>query len=169
MLLWGSKNLSCVLLPVFLQHLGAFGPLKLKETNALEKLHKQAVIIEQLITLCITKMEITSPDESKLPCICFHLCVWIQENIENDCDNLRTLVIIKYGQEIKFKGALDKYYSTSVFAFNLTENYKINQYQTFQLILLMLFHFMRSFVNSIIPRVFHRSVYCVFIEVDFEK
>ncbi len=53
-------------LSFFQQHLGAFGPLKLKETNALEKLHKQAVIIEQLITLCVTKMEVTSPDESKL-------------------------------------------------------------------------------------------------------
>ena len=33
----------------------------------------------------------------------------------------------------------------------------------------MRFHFMRYFVNSIIFRVSHRLLYCVFIEVDFEK
>ena len=31
------------------------------------------------------------------------------------------------------------------------------------------FHVMRYFVNSIIPRVSHRPLCCVFIEVDFEK
>ena len=33
----------------------------------------------------------------------------------------------------------------------------------------MRFHFTRYFVNSIIFRVSHRLLYCVFIEVDFEK
>ena len=33
----------------------------------------------------------------------------------------------------------------------------------------MCFHFMRYFVNSIIFRVSHRLLYCVFIKVDFEK
>ena len=38
-----------------------------------------------------------------------------------------------------------------------------------QLILPMRFYFMRYFVNSIILRVPHRLLCCVFIEVDFEK
>ncbi|XP_072016151.1 rho family-interacting cell polarization regulator 2-like isoform X2 [Amphiura filiformis] len=65
----GNESVDMVLvqhlmyIEYLLSHLGAFGPLKLKETNALEKLHKQAVIIEQLITLCVTKMEVTAPDE----------------------------------------------------------------------------------------------------------
>ena len=42
-------------------------------------------------------------------------------------------------------------------------------YTAFQLILPMHFHLMRSSVNSSIPRVFHRQLHCVFIEVDFEK
>ena len=68
------------------------------------------------------------------------------------------------------KGALDKC-SIYLFVSNSMENYmyKINRYQTFQLILPMCFHFMRSFVNSIIPWVSHRPLCCVFIEVDFEK
>ena len=55
------------------------------------------------------------------------------------------------------KGTLDKY------------DYKINLYQTCQLILPMHFHFISFFVNSIIPRVSHRPLCCVFIDVDFEK
>ena len=58
------------------------------------------------------------------------------------------------------KGALDKY---NIGILN------INQYQNFQLILPMRFRFMRYFVNSIIFRVSHKLLYCVFIEVDFEK
>ena len=67
-----------------------------------------------------------------------------------------------------FKGALDKsniYLSTS----NSIEDIKSNQNQNFQLILSMHFHFMRYFVISIIFRVSHRLLYCVFFEVDFEK
>ena len=58
---------------------------------------------------------------------------------------------------------------TSIFVPNSVENLKLNQYRIFQLILPMRFHFMRYFVNSIISRVSHRLLYCVFIEVDFEK
>ena len=66
----------------------------------------------------------------------------------------------------KHQKTLDKY-SIYLFVPNSIENYEINQYQTFQLILPMRFHLMRSFVNSIIPRVSHRPLCCVFIEVDF--
>ena len=66
------------------------------------------------------------------------------------------------------KGALDKY-NIYLFISNSIEDFKLNQYRNFQLILSMRFHFTRYFVNSIISRVSHRLLYCVFIEVDFEK
>ena len=66
------------------------------------------------------------------------------------------------------KGALDKY-NIILFIFNSIENFIWNQYWNLQLILPMRFHFMGYFVNSIICRVSHRLLYCVFIEVDFEK
>ena len=66
------------------------------------------------------------------------------------------------------KGALDKY-NIYLFISSSIEDLKSNQYQKFQLFLPMRFHFMRYFVNSIIFRVPHRLLYCVFIEVDFEK
>ena len=65
-------------------------------------------------------------------------------------------------------GALDKY-NIYLFTSNSTEDFELNQYQNFQLILPMRFHFMRYFVNSITFRVSHRLLYCVFIEADFEK
>ena len=64
------------------------------------------------------------------------------------------------------KGALDKY-NIYLFKSNSIEDFKLNQYRNFQLILPMRFHFMMYFVNSIIFRVSHRLLYCVFIEVDF--
>ena len=67
-----------------------------------------------------------------------------------------------------FKGALDKF-NICIFICSTIEDFKSNQYRKFQLILPMSFHFMRYFVNSIIFRVSHRLLYCVFIEVDFEK
>ena len=66
------------------------------------------------------------------------------------------------------KGALDKY-NIYLCISNSVENLKLHQYRNFQLILPMRFHFMRYFVKSIISRVSHRLLYCVFIEVDFEK
>ena len=72
------------------------------------------------------------------------------------------------GVQYPLKGALDKY-NIYLFITNSMEDFKLNQYQKFQLILPMCFHFMRYFVNSIISRVSHRLLYCVFIEVDFEK
>ena len=66
------------------------------------------------------------------------------------------------------KGALDKY-NIYLSISSSIEGLKLNQYRKFQLILPMRFHFMRYFVNSIIFRVPHRLLYCVFIEVDFEK
>ena len=66
------------------------------------------------------------------------------------------------------KGALDKY-NIYLFISNSIEDIKLNLYQIFQLILPMCFNFMRYFVNSIISRVSNRLLYCVFIEVDFEK
>ena len=68
---------------------------------------------------------------------------------------------------ILFKGALDKY--NIIFIPNSIENIKLNQYPNFQPILPMRFHFMRYCVNSIIFRVSHRLLYCIFMEVDFEK
>ena len=65
------------------------------------------------------------------------------------------------------QGALDKY-NVYLFISNSID-FKSNQYRNFQLILPMRFHFMVYFVNSIIYRVSHRLLYCVFIEVDFEK
>ena len=67
-----------------------------------------------------------------------------------------------------FKGALDKY-NIYLFISNSIEDFKLNQYRKFQLILPMRFHFMRYLVNINIFRVPHRLLYCVFIEVDFEK
>ena len=66
------------------------------------------------------------------------------------------------------KGVLDKY-NIFLWISNSVENLKLNQYRNFQLILPMRFHFIRYFVNSIISSVSHRLLYCVFIEVDFEK
>ena len=63
--------------------------------------------------------------------------------------------------KVRIKGALDKY---NIFL----EDFKLNQYQNFQLILPMHFHFMRYFVNNIIFRVSYRLLFYVFIEVDFE-
>ena len=67
-----------------------------------------------------------------------------------------------------FKGALDKY-NIYIFISNSIEEFNLNQYRNFQLILPKRFHFMSDFVNIIISRVSHRQLYCVFIEVDFEK
>ena len=60
-------------------------------------------------------------------------------------------------------------YSIYIFIFNSIEEIELNQYRNFQLILSMRFHFMRYFVNSIIFRVSHGLLHCVFTEVDFEK
>ena len=66
----------------------------------------------------------------------------------------------------KIKGALDKY-NIYLFKSNSIEDFKLNQYRNFQLILPMRFHFIMYFVNSSIFKVSHRLLYCVFIEVDF--
>ena len=55
------------------------------------------------------------------------------------------------------------------FISNSIKDFNSSQYRNFQLILPMHFHFIRYFVNSSICRVSHRLLYCVFIEVDFEK
>ena len=68
---------------------------------------------------------------------------------------------------LPLKGTLDKY-NIYLFISNSLKDFKLNQYQNFQLILPLLFHFMRYFVNSIIFGMSHRLLYCVFIEVDFE-
>ena len=57
----------------------------------------------------------------------------------------------------------------TLFMSNSIEDFKLNHFRNFQLIKQMGFHFMRYFVISIIFRVSHRVLYCVFIEVDFEK
>ena len=49
------------------------------------------------------------------------------------------------------------------------ENCKINQYQQFQPIRPMHFHFIWFLVNGIISRVSHRPLYSVFIKVDFKN
>ena len=69
---------------------------------------------------------------------------------------------------LTIKGALDKY-NIYRFISNTIEDSKLNQYRNFQPLLPMCFHFMRYFVNSIIFRVSNRLLYCMFIEVDFEK
>ncbi|XP_033101470.1 rho family-interacting cell polarization regulator 1-like [Anneissia japonica] len=46
-----------------LTHLGAFGPLKVKETIALEKLQKQASILLQLNTLVDKKTKVSTPED----------------------------------------------------------------------------------------------------------
>ena len=58
----------------------------------------------------------------------------------------------------QFKGALDKY-NIYHFISNSIEDFRLNRYRNFQLILPMRFHFTRYFVNSIISRVSHR--YCI--------
>ena len=70
-----------------------------------------------------------------------------------------------WGIKTPLKGALDKY-DICIFILNSIEEFKLNQYRNFQLILPMRFHFMRYFMNSIIFRVSHRLLYCVFNEVD---
>ena len=84
------------------------------------------------------------------------------------CQLISSDLLPKFTHFLLFKGALDKY-NTLLFISNSIEDFKSNQYQNFQLILPMRFHFMNYFVNSIIYRVSHRLLYCVFIEVDFEK
>ena len=83
---------------------------------------------------------------------------------------IRTLPTIQqcHAPISNLKGALDKY-NIYLFIYNSIENFKLNQYRNFQLILPERFHFMGYLVNSIIFRVSHRLLYCVFIEVDFEK
>ena len=54
-----------------------------------------------------------------------------------------------------FKGAFDNY-NICLFIFHSMEDFQLNQYQKFQLILPMHFHFMRYFVNSIIYRASHK-------------
>ena len=66
------------------------------------------------------------------------------------------------------EGALGKF-NIYLFISKCIEDFGLNQYQNFQLILSMRFPFMRYFVNSIIFTVPHSLLYCVFIEVDFEK
>ena len=82
------------------------------------------------------------------------------------CKN--SILTIQKQSVFSIKGALDKY-DIYLFVSNSIEDFKLDLYWNFQLILLMRFHFMRYFVNSIIFRVSHRLLYCVFIEVDFEK
>ena len=78
------------------------------------------------------------------------------------------VLLCDIGPILFVKGALDKY-NIYLFISNSIEDFKLNQFRNFQLILQIHFHFMRYFVNSIIFRVSHRLLYCKFIEVDFEK
>ena len=91
-----------------------------------------------------------------------------QDKGQNNKRSLTFCTGVKVSSWYNFKGALDKY-DIYLFISNSIEDFKLNQYQKFQLILSMRFHFMRYFVNSIISRVSHRLLHCVFIEVDFEK
>ena len=75
---------------------------------------------------------------------------------------------IEYIYNKIIRGALDKY-NIHLFISYSIEDFKLKQYWNFQLILPLRFHLMRYFVNSIIFKVSHRLLYCVFIEVDFEK
>ena len=76
--------------------------------------------------------------------------------------------LLKFIPYLKLKGALDKYDIYFLKPYSI-EDFKLELYWNFQLNLPMRFHFMRYFVNSIIYRVSHTLLYCVFIEVDFEK
>ena len=107
---------------------------------------------------------------------------WFQRNsfeevwfLEESYENTQKIQFWKFWnhplfdiREYAFKGALGKY-NIYFFISNSNENFNLNQYRNFQLILPMHYHFMRYFVNSIIFSVSHRLLYCVFIEVDFEK
>ena len=73
-----------------------------------------------------------------------------------------------YDSHVYVKGALDEY-NIYLFMSNSTEDFKLNRYRNFQLILPMHFHFMMNFVNSVIYRVSHRLLYYAFIEVNFGK
>ena len=61
--------------------------------------------------------------------------------------------------------------SISFYVLFYLEEFELNKYRNFHLILAMRFNFTRYFVNSITSRVSHlyKLLYCVFIEVDFEK
>ena len=78
------------------------------------------------------------------------------------------LLVSKILRKNGVKGALDKY-NIYLFVSCSKENFITNQYQKFQPILPMRFHFIQSFAINIIPRVPHRPLYCVFFEVDFKK
>ena len=54
------------------------------------------------------------------------------------------------------------------FISNSIENFKLNQYWNFQLILSLCYPFMSYFVNSIIFRVSHWLLYCIFIKVNLK-
>ena len=99
----------------------------------------------------------------------------VKDDIESLHDKFKVRqIFIIYIVPIFFPGksllkeALDKY-NTYPFISNSIEGFKLNQHRNFQLIMSMHFHFMRYLVNSIIFRVSHTLLYCVFIEVDFEK
>ena len=76
-----------------------------------------------------------------------------QKNHQNNI-KLQLLISIHHFM-IEFKGALDKYNSFLFISISI-EDYKLNQYRKFQLILPMRFPFMGYFVNSIIFSVSHR-------------
>ena len=69
---------------------------------------------------------------------------------------------------VAIKGILNKN-NIYLFISDSMEDLKLNQSRNFQLILQMLFHFMRYFVIGTIFTVSFRLLYCVLIEVDFEK
>ena len=74
------------------------------------------------------------------------------KNVLSACSNIINIL----------KGALDKY-NIYLFISDSIEDIEFSQYQNFQLILPMRFHFMRYFVNSIIFRVshIHDIGYCI--------
>ena len=98
------------------------------------------------------------------------IIMWTLNKIINDSQtNLkRTMMYFVYIFFIFFdlKGALEKY-NIYLFVSYSIEDFELNQYWNFQLILPMSFHFMRYFVNSIIFRVSHWLLFL--LKLTFKK
>ena len=90
---------------------------------------------------------------------------------ETDLQNQSTMKMLNKWKlsKLHLKGQYIDNYNVYLFVSCSKENFKISKYQKLQPIRPILFHFIWFFVNSIIPRVSDRPLYCVFIEVNFKK
>ncbi|XP_071955554.1 rho family-interacting cell polarization regulator 2-like isoform X2 [Antedon mediterranea] len=90
-----------------LTHLGAFGPLKVKETIALEKLQKQASILSQLNLLVENKIKVTTPEavypelKSNAELVHFWECCSEKEILYVNTDSFLLHLDVKFGAKLR--------------------------------------------------------------------